>query len=477
VTIETSPQVNFAPAAPADLLFIRSQLEREHLDTEHLEPEQFITIREGGGIVGFGRVKPYEQTYELASVWVAEEHRGKRLGELVTRELVRRFPQDEVYLTTDAAVGLPAYYERLGFLRTEILPDELVAKIKRVCETLNREAVGMIYDRRIERLPTLADVYRAKHVIEDYLPRTPLLRNPGLSRLLGCEAYLKLENLQPIGAFKVRGGIYLAASLTEEERARGIVGASTGNHGQSLAYGAGLFGIRCIIAVPEGANQMKVESMRALGAEVQSHGVNFEEARVWAEEFAARENMRYVHHTNAPQLVAGVSTISLEIIEDLPDVDVIITPIGGGSAAVGHCLVAKALRPGAQVIGVQAAGAPAVYNSWKERKLQRGNIETAAEGLATGHAYYTPVKTFIDKLDDMLLVSEEELRGAVLLLLEAAHIVTEESGAASTAAAVQLGKQLKGKKVALVVSGGNMTLERLKKVLASLTADAKRISG
>jgi threonine dehydratase len=359
-------------------------------------------------------------------------------------------------------------------LRTEILPDELVAKIKRVCETLNREAVGMVYDRRIERLPTLADVYRAKHVIEDYLPRTPLLRNPGLSRLLGCEAYLKLENLQPIGAFKVRGGIYLAASLSEEERARGIVGASTGNHGQSLAYGAGLFGIRCIIAVPEGANQMKVESMRALRADVQFHGANFEEARVWAEEFAARENMRYVHHTNAPQLVAGVSTISLEIIEDLPDVDVIITPIGGGSAAVGHCLVAKALRPfdaaqdrpGVQVIGVQAAGAPAVYNSWKERTLQQGNIDTAAEGLATGHAYYTPVKTFIDKLDDMLLVSEDELRDAVLLLLEAAHIVTEESGAASTAAAVQMGERLKGKKVVLVVSGGNMTLDGLRRVLA-----------
>src|SRR5437870_7018356 len=181
---------------------IRAQLERERLDTERLEPDQFITIREGERIIACGRIKPYEQTYELGSVWVAEDRRGRRLGELITRKLVRRFPQDEVYLTTDAAVGLPAYYERLGFLRTRILPDELVAKIKRVCETLNRDAVGMVYDRRIERLPSLADVYRAKHVIEPYLPRTPLLRNPGLCRLLGCEVYLKLENLQPIGAFK-----------------------------------------------------------------------------------------------------------------------------------------------------------------------------------------------------------------------------------------------------------------------------------
>jgi threonine dehydratase len=462
MSVEIEREAQITPATTSDLPFIRDAIERLRLDPEDIAPEQFITIRRAGQIIAFGRIKPYRETYELGGVGVLEEQRGHGLGETIVRELIRRFPQDEVYITTD----IPEYFERMGFLRTEILPPELEAKIARVCDGLRPGTVGMIYDRRIERLPTLADIYRAKHVIEDYLPRTPLLRNPRLFRLLGCEAYLKLENLQPIGAFKVRGGIYLAASLSDEERARGIVGASTGNHGQSLAYGANLFGIRCVIAVPEGANPMKVESMRTLGATVQLHGANFEEARGWAEEFAAREGMRYVHHTNSPQLVAGVATISLEIIEDLPDVDVIITPIGGGSAAVGHCLVAKALRPFVQVIGVQAAGAPAVYKSWKERKLQRGNIDTTAEGLATGHSYYTPVKTFIDKLDDMLLVSDEELRDAVLLLLEAAHIVTEESGAASTAAAVQMGERLKGKKVALVVSGGNMTLDGLRRVLA-----------
>lgn len=465
MSIETVPELEFTPAGPDDLPFIRGQLERERLDTERLQPAQFITIREDGHIVGFGRIKPYEHTYELASVWVAEGRRGKRLGELITRELVRRFPQDEVYLTTDAAVGLPAYYERLGFLRTQILPDELVAKIKRVCESLNREAVGMIYDRRIEQLPTIAETYKAKHIIENYLPRTPLLFNPTLSRELGCEVYLKLENLQPIGAFKVRGGVYLASTLSDEERARGIIGASTGNHGQSLAYGAKLFGIRCVIAVPEEANPMKVESMRALGAEVEFHGANFEEARLWAEETARREGMRYVHHVNAPPLVAGVSTISLEIIEDLPDVEVIITPIGGGGAAVGHCLVAKALRPRVQVIGVQAEGAPAVYRSWKERELQPAPIETAAEGLATGRAYYYAVKTLIDRMDDMLLVSDDEMREAVILLLRSAHVVAEESGAAATAAAVKLGERIRGKKVALVVSGGNMTLDSLRRVL------------
>jgi len=465
VSIEAASGVEFAPATPADMPFIRSQLEGERLDTERVEPQQFITIREGERIIACGRIKPYEMTFELGSVWVAEDRRGRGLGAKITRELVRRFPQDDVYITTDAAVGLPAYYERLGFLRTKILPDELVAKIKRVCETLNRDAVGMVYDRRIERLPTIAETYRAKHVLENYLPRTPLRHNLALSRELGCEAYLKLENLQPIGAFKVRGGVYLASTLSKEERERGIIGASTGNHGQSLAYGANLFGIRCVIAMPEEANPMKVESMQALGAEVKFHGKNFEEARLWAEETARQKGMRYVHHVNTPELVAGVSTISLEVVEDLPDVDVIITPIGGGSAAVGHCLVGKALRPNLQVIGVQAEGAPAVYHSWRERELQTAGIETTAEGLATGQAYYIAVKTFIERMDDMLLVSDEEMRQAVVLLLRAAHVVAEESGAASTAAAVKLRERLADKKVAIVVSGGNMTLDSLRRAL------------
>jgi len=464
---ETASRVEFAPATPADIESIRDQLERERLDTERLESEQFITIRDGSAIIACGRVKPYDQTFELGSVWVAEDRRGKGLGKAITRELVRLFPQDEVFLTTDAAVGLPAFYERLGFLLTEILPDELVAKIKRLRESLSRDAVGMVYDRRFERLPTLADVYRAKHVIEEYLPRTPLLHNPALSRRIGCDVYLKLESLQPIGAFKVRGGVYLASTFSADERARGIVGASTGNHGQSLAYGANLFGIRCLIAVPEGANPMKVDSMRALGADVQFHGADFEAARTWAEEHARSVGARYVHHTNSPELVAGVATISLEILEDLPEVDVIITPIGGGSAAVGHCLIAKALRPSVEVIGVQTEGAPAVHRSWQERKLQTASIETAAEGLATGHAYYSPVRTFIEKLDDFLLVSEEEIRDAVRLLLESAHILAEESGAASTAAALKMPERLKGKKVALIVSGGNMTLDGLRRVLGT----------
>jgi threonine dehydratase len=441
--------------------FIRETVERMRLDGERLRADQFITLRRGDRIIGFGRVKPYRRTFELGSVAVVEEERNCGWGELVVRELIRRFPQDEVYITTD----LPAYFERLGFLRTELLPPEIEAKIGRVCDTLRSGVVGMVYDRRIERLPRLADVRKAARVIGDYLPRTPLVRNRYLSRLLDCDAHLKLENLQPVGAFKVRGGVYLASRLGDAERSRGIVGASTGNHGQSLAYGANLFGMRCVIAMPRGANRLKVESIRSLDGEVAFHGADFERARVWAEGFARRRGMRYVHHSNAPELVTGVGTVSLEVIEDLPDVDVILVPIGGGSGAVSHCLVAKALKPDVEVIAVQAKGAPAVYRSWKQRKLQTAPINTAAEGLATGGAYYTPIQTLIERLDDMVLVTEQEMRRAVVLLLEAAHQVTEEAGAAATAAALKLRDRLQGRKVAIVVSGGNMTVEGLRRVL------------
>ncbi len=461
MSIDTAQEPHIGPATAGDFPFIQDTVRRLRLDAENLRPEQFRTLRRDGRVIAFGRIKPYRHTFELGCVAVLEDERGRGWGPLIVHELVRRFPHDEVYVTTD----LPEYFQRLGFLRTEILPPELEAKIQRVEGTVRTGVVGLVYDRRIERLPTLADVYRAKHVTERYLRRTPMLRNPYLSRLLGCEAYLKLENLQPIGAFKVRGGVYLAATLSDEERAQGIVGASTGNHGQSLAYGANLFGVRCVIAMPRKSNPLKVESMRALGAEVEFHGPNFEKARTWAEGFARRERMRYVHHINAPELVAGVATMSLEIIEDLPDVDVIITPIGGGSGAVGHCLVAKALRPNVQVIGVQTGGAPAAYRSWKERKLQRAPIATAAEGLATGQAYYVPVKTFIDRLDDMLLVSEEEMRQAIVLLLRSAHQVAEQAGAAATAAALKLGDRIRGKKVAIILSGGNMTLDGLRSLL------------
>jgi len=253
--------LRIVPARQEDLPFIRETIARLRLDSENLRSEQFLTARRGDRIAGFGRIKPYRSTHELGGVAVVEEERGRGVGALLVRELIRRFPQDEVFVTTD----LPDYFERLGFLRTDLLPPELEAKICRVEGKVRSGVVGMLYDRMYERLPTLADVYHARTVIERHLPRTPLLHNRALSRLLGCDAYLKLENLQPIGAFKVRGGVFLGSTLSRGKRTHGIVGASTGNHGQSLAYGANLFGIPCLIAMPRGANKLKVDSMRSLG--------------------------------------------------------------------------------------------------------------------------------------------------------------------------------------------------------------------
>ena len=208
--------------------------------------------------------------------------------------------------------------------------------------------------------PTLQDVYRARQVISRYLMPTPLVRSAAMSEALGCDLYLKLETVQPIGAFKVRGGLNLIFNMPGEERARGLITASSGNHGQSIAYAAKTFGVKAIIAVPEAANPYKVAAMRRLGAEVVLRGRDFDVAREWAEEKAQREGLRYVHPANEPLLIAGVGTVSLEVMEALPDVDAIIVPIGGGSGASSHCLVAKQLSPKVKIIGVQAEKAPAV---------------------------------------------------------------------------------------------------------------------
>lgn len=466
MAIETEPGAEFSPATADDMDFILGMLEGERLDTQRLEPAQFITIREDGRIIGLGRVKPYEHTYELGSVCVAPDRRGRGLGEAITRELIRRFPQDEVYLTTDAAVGLPAFYERFGFLRTDVLPPELQAKVDWLIETGFRGSpVGMIYDRRIEQLPTVADIYRSRQVLEEYLAPTPLVHNPVISRENGFEAYLKLENLQPIGAFKVRGGVNLAAGVDEAERARGIVGASTGNHGQSLAYGARIAGMKCTILMPEESNPMKVESMRALGAEIVFHGNDFEAAREYAETLAEETGAQYIHHSNDMRLITGVATISLEVMETLPDVDVVIASMGGGSGVMAHLLFGKELRPDLEVIAVQAEGARAVHDSWRNRCLVTGGINTAAEGLATGAGYCPAVKTLIDRLDDFVLVSEEEIRDGMRLLARGAHVIAEEAGAAATAGAVKIRERLAGKKVAIIVSGGNVPLDHLRRVL------------
>ncbi len=318
--------------------------------------------------------------------------------------------------------------------------------------------------------PTIHDVYTARTVVARYLQRTPLVHAPLLSRRLGCEVYLKCEQLNPTGAFKVRGGLNLVSQLNPDEKRRGLIAASTGNHGQSIAYAGRIFRVPVIIGASVGSNPDKVQAMRDLGAEVVLHGRDFDEAREWVEHTAATEGYRYVHSGNEPLLIAGVGTISLEILEDLPDVDAIIVPVGGGSGASGHCIVAKSINPAIQVIGVQSENAPAAYRSWKERRMiEMPSARTFAEGLATRVPFELPQRILWERLDDFILVSDEELRQAIVLLLEAAHQLVEGAGAASTAAAIRLRERLAGKKVVLILSGGNITLEMLRKALVDPT--------
>jgi len=315
--------------------------------------------------------------------------------------------------------------------------------------------------------PTFQDVLKAKAIIAPHLPRTPLYRYASLCQLLGCQVYVKHENHQPVGAFKVRGGVYLVSQLSEEERRRGVIAASTGNHGQSVAYAGRLFGVRAIIGVPEGANPGKVAAMRALGAEVRFHGADFDAAREYVERLAAEEGYRYIHSGDEPHLIAGVGTYALEILEDLPDVETIIVPVGGGSGAAGVCTVVKTLNPAVEVIAVQAAAAPAAYRSWRAKKLVEDKMETFAEGLATRTAFALPQRILWEHLDDFVLVSEDELRQAIVLMLEQTHNLAEGAGAASLAAAVRLKARLAGRKVALVLSGGNLSVEKLRWALAA----------
>jgi threonine dehydratase len=315
--------------------------------------------------------------------------------------------------------------------------------------------------------PTFADVLRARRTVGRYLPRTPLLPSLSLSKLLGFQLYLKFENHQPIGAFKVRGGLNLVSSLGASERARGVITASTGNHGQSIAYAARTFGVRAVIVMPEEANPDKVESMVNLGAEIVFCGRDFEDARLQAEQMACDQSMYYVHPANEPLLIAGVGTYGLEIIEDLPEVQTIIVPIGAGSGICGTAIVAKSVNPQIRIIGVQAEKASSVYRSWREQRMvDTPSCDTFAEGLATRTAFELPLSIMRDLVDDIVLVSEDELKHAIIVLLEKVHTVAEGAGAASTAAALQLQDRLQGQTVACVLSGGNLPLSTLQRILA-----------
>lgn len=316
------------------------------------------------------------------------------------------------------------------------------------------------------REPVLADVVAAAARIRPYLPATPLRRAAGLDDLVGAEVYVKLEHHLPTGAFKVRGGVNLVARLDAERRRRGLVAASTGNHGQSVAFAARLFGAGATIFAPEGSNPGKVAAMRELGAEVVLHGGDFDEARAECERVAAADGRRYVHSGDEPDLIAGVGTHTLEVLGDLPETEVIVVPVGGGSGAAGACIVAKALRPEIQVIGVQSAQAPSAQRSWRSREAVAEPSRTWVEGLSTGTPFELPQQILRRLLDDFVLVDDADISTALVTLIERARVVVEGAAAASLAGALAVRERLAGRRVVLILSGGNISRAQLASVLA-----------
>jgi threonine dehydratase len=315
-------------------------------------------------------------------------------------------------------------------------------------------------------IPTFHDVLHARRQIRPYLKPTPTYSYPAINALIGTEVYIKHENYEPVGAFKVRGGINLVSQLSKEEREKGVIAASTGNHGQSVAYAARLFGVKAMIVVPENANPGKIAAMQGMRAEVIFHGAHFDQSKLYCEALALEHGYRYIHSGNEPLLIAGVATEALEMLEDEPGLEIIIVPIGGGSGAAGVSIVAQAVNPHIQVIGVQSEASPAAYESWRQKRMIEAPNRTFAEGLATGVAFELPQKIMQDLLYDFMLVSDEEIMRAMVWMIERAHTLAEGAGAASLAAAYRMRDKLEGKKVGLICSGGNTSLEHLRRVLA-----------
>jgi threonine dehydratase len=307
------------------------------------------------------------------------------------------------------------------------------------------------------------DVLRARQTIAPYLPATPLWSYPELDRRTGATVYVKHEHVQPTGAFKVRGGITLLAGLDAGQRGHGIVAYSTGNHAQSLAYAARLFGVECRIAMPAEANPTKVAAIRALGAEVDLYGEVLEDARARAEKLAADRGMRLVGVAE-PELIAGVATAYLEILAAQPDLDAILVPVGSGSGAAGACLVAAALAPRCRIIGVQSAQAPAGHDSWRAGKLVDRPNRTVVEGLAAGTAFELPQAILRRHLADFVLVPDGAIRRAQYELLASAHTLAEGAGAAALAAVLAEPARFAGQRIAVMCSGGNASVAEVAEV-------------
>ncbi|MGP4110657.1 threonine ammonia-lyase [Streptomyces sp. 4N509B] len=306
------------------------------------------------------------------------------------------------------------------------------------------------------RPPTMTDVLRARRLLADLLPPTPMWSYPALDEACGATVHLKHENAQPTGAFKVRGGLTLLAAMTPAEHARGIVGYSTGNHAQSLAYAAAHFGAPCVIVMPRNPNPAKAAAVRARGAELIEHGADLGAAAAHAAELARRRSMRLVSAADEPELIAGVATAYLEVFEQAPDLDAVLVPVGGGSGAAAACLVASAVSPGCRVVAAQSAASPAAHDSWRAGELVTRPNRTRVEGLAVGCGFALTQRLMREHgLADFVLLDDAAIAAAQWRLMRDAHTLVEGAGAVALAALLADRERFAGQRVAVMCSGAN----------------------
>ena len=314
--------------------------------------------------------------------------------------------------------------------------------------------------------PTYADVLAAQPRVYAHLRPSPLLHHPLLDEWVGCRVLVKHENHNPTGSFKIRGGLNLVGQLDDRERQRGVIAASTGNHGQSLALACQLNSVRCRIVVPVGANPDKMAAIRAFGAEVLEQGRDFDDAREWVEDFAVREGWRYVHNANEPHLISGVATYAAEVFEAVEHVDFVFVPIGGGSGAAGCAIVREGLGAKMRIIGVQAHEADAFTRSWRgPERVTSDHAATFAEGIATRTTFDLTFSMLKAALDDVVTLEEQELRDGVTAAIQFTHNLAEGAGAAPLAAARRY-KPPRSATVVCVMSGGNADMRTLRHTLA-----------
>jgi threonine dehydratase len=314
---------------------------------------------------------------------------------------------------------------------------------------------------------TLDDVRAARVRLDPYLAPTPLRRHPMLdAAIAGVTVLVKHENVQPTGSFKVRNGLATVTALDGAQRHAGIVGATTGNHGLGLSYAGRQLDVPVTICVPVGNNPEKNAALRAWGATVVEEGADYDEAVAVAQRLVETRGLVLAHSTNNPAVLAGAGTMTLEILEQAADLDVLMIAVGGGSQAVGAITVARALRPELRIIGVQAAGAPAAHDGWHAKTPRRTDrASTFAEGVATRSTYELTFPTLLEGLSGFLTVTDAEIAEGVRLILSATHHLVEGAGAMGVAAAMKLGPQLRGKRVGVIFCGGNMDSAVLRRIL------------